>query len=199
MTLWKTDPKKYAAIYFDGRDELRTTNPAMEYGKRFAEAMEFERETGDLLTDAAILLVSQYDIKDQEMVAEMRTKDGWVKLLGRPDRLDSVTKSFIEIKTGMNAWTQAKADKHPQLKFYATIIYLIHKVVPPSVKLIWIETERTQSDIHGVEIKPTGRIETFEVQITLKDILATMAEVSRIAKEIEIAYVSHVPDERLKW
>ena len=196
IQLWQNDKKRYAEIYFDGRDELRTSNAGMQYGKVVAEALEKGIETGDLLTDSAMLLLPKYDTADVEIRADMRTSTSgpYVTVMGRPDSLDSATKAFLEYKTGKTSWTQEKAQKHLQLAFYAMIIYLKHKVISPSIALVWIETEPTESGI-----QPTGRMETFPVTLGLKDILATMALTAKIAKEIEVAYAAHVPNPALAW
>lgn len=191
LSQWQRDPRQYKDIYFDNRDELRTTNAGMAYGKVVADALEHGVETDDLLTDAAMLLLPKYDIADVEMRVDMKTKDGWITLLAKPDSLDSKTKAFMEYKTGKVAWTQAKAQGHLQMHFYATAIYLAHKVIP-DCKLVWIETEW----IDGI-VKPTGHVEEFTVTLTMKDILACMALISRTAKAIEIAYAAHVPNKEL--
>lgn len=194
IVLWQNDPQRYKEIYFDNREELRTSNAGMEFGKKVAMAMEHAEETGDLLTDAAMLLLPKYDIRDQEIVVDMKTKNGWIKILGRPDMLDSKTKNFREIKTGKTAWTQKKVQSHLQLKFYAMLIYLQHKKVLHDAWLDWVETEQTADGI-----QPTGRVESFRVTFTLNDILETMALTSRVAKEIELSFISHVPNPALAW
>lgn len=192
IQLWKADPERYKKIYFDARDEFRTTNKGMEYGKIVADALEKGYETGDLLTDTAMSLLPKYDVADKEIVADLKTKHGWISILGRPDSMDSKTKSFFEFKTGKTKWTAAKAQAHPQMAFYGMLIWLAYKVVPEESALVWIETEMTSEGI-----KPTGRIERFPVKITMKDILNTMAEISRIAQEIEVAWASHITDPEL--
>ncbi len=190
--LWQRDPHAYAAHYFDGRDELRPSNPGMSYGKLVADALERQQETGDLLTDAAILMLPKYDIRDEEFRADLKTPKGWVQILAKPDFMDSETKNFIEIKTGKTKWTQDKADKHLQLHWYAMAIYLKYAVVP-KVTLAWVETSQ---DTEGV-VAPTGRIESFDVNITLGDILKTMALVGKVAQEIAIAWAAWETDPRL--
>jgi hypothetical protein len=96
-----------------------------------------------------------------------------------------VTKEFYEFKTGKVKWTQVKADKHLQLKFYAMLIYLHYGVQVKNTELIWMETFTNPEGI----VEPTGHIERFKVAITLKDILETMAITSKVAKEIESAWV----------
>jgi hypothetical protein len=192
--LWKNDRERYMGIYFDGREELRHSNNAMEYGKVVADALEKGKDTGDVLTDAAMLLLPKYDLADEELRVELRTKDGWIPLLGRLDTRDSKSWDFREYKTGKQPWTQSKAEKHPQMRFYAMLVYLASQKQLKEAYLDWIETE----SVDGVT-KPTGRIQSFRVPFTLTDILKEMAETSRVAKEIEIAWASHVRDPKYDY
>jgi hypothetical protein len=102
--------------------------------------------------------------------------------------MDSVTKAFREYKSGKGAWTQNKAQKHPQMVFYAMLIYLKYKVVLNEAWIDWVETMDTPDGI-----KPTGKIESFHVTFTLLDILNCISETSRVAKEIELDYACYVP------
>lgn len=200
MMLWVNSPEKYKQIYFDQRDELRTSNRGQEYGKVVADALENGIETGDLLTDAAMLMLPKYDIADKEIVAELVTKAGIIPLLGKPDSMDSKTKRFIEFKTGngRNPWTRSKAQNHPQMRFYAMVIYLAYGVMLDDALLVWIETDY-EGEYPNHVIKPTGRVESFTVTFTRKDLFDTMAAVSKVAKEIAIAYAAHEKDPRLEW
>ena len=189
MSLWMSSPERYKRLYFDGDQTARISNSGMDYGSLFADALEHGKETGDLLTDTALALLPKYDVRDKEIIVDLPTKDGAIKLLGRPDMLDSKTLAFREVKTGKIKWTQGKANKWMQLKFYAMMIYLHHGVVPPSVYLDWVETYKNDDG----NVEPTGHIERFRVKITLKNILETMALTSKVAKEIEAEWVVHVP------
>ena len=187
IQLWKSDKKRYIELYFNNRNELRLSNSGLEYGKIVAEALEQSNETGDLLTDAAISLIVKYDLRDQEIRTEIKTKYGHIGVLGRPDTMDSATKAFREYKTGRVKWTSNKAQKHPQMIFYAMLIYIAHGVALKEAYLDWIETEETPEGV-----KPTGRLETFHVTFTFQEILECIAMTSRVAKEIEIAWASHI-------
>lgn len=187
IQLWKTNKKRYIELYFNNRNELRLSNSGLEYGKIVADALEKGVATDDLLTDAAMSLVTQYDVRDKEIVTEIKTKHGSVGVMGRPDTMDSVTKAFREFKTGRVKWTEGKAQKHPQMIFYAMLIYLKFGVMLSEAYLDWIETE----EIDHV-VKPTGRVETFRVTFTPQEIMECMAMTSRVAKEIEIAWASHI-------
>ena len=189
VSVWLSNPERYKKLFFEQDESMRFMNDAMRYGSRVADALENDEETGDLLTDMAISQVEKYDIKDQEMEGEFKTKYGWLKIISHPDAVDSKTKSIIEYKTGMVKWTQKKADNWFQIKFYAMLIYIIYGVVPPKTQLIWIETFRDTDD----EIKPTGHVQSFEVEMTLKIVLETMALVTRCAKEIELDWLAYEP------
>lgn len=199
--LWKHSPQRYKELYFNNNKNFILNNSGLTYGKIVADALENEVETGDLLTDAAMLLIPKYDIKDKEIQAEIKTKHGWVKVIGRPDSMDSDTKDFYEYKTGKGKWTAAKAQKHPQMVFYAMLIYLAYGVVLKDAALIWIQTEDVTKEYgeddwltgSHVVVQPTGHVETFKVTFTLQQILECIAETTKIAKEIELAWLSHDP------
>lgn len=191
IQMWLKDRPRYERIYFAGED-AKFTNAGMDFGKEVASALEDGRDTGDLLTDAAMLLVPKYDIADKEIRVEMKTKDGVVVLVGRPDTMDSNSFDFREYKTGKTKWTLSKAMKHPQLKFYAMLIYVKFGKLLKQCHLDWIETAMTEEIIDGFPVKriqPTGKVETFRVPLTLNDVLQTMAETARVAKEIEVAWL----------
>lgn len=195
VTMWKQDPERYKSIYFDNDKSKRISNEGMEYGKIVASALENEVDTDDLLTDSAMLLLPKYDVRDKEIVVEWKTPHGWLKVLGKPDMLDSKTFAFREIKTGKTKWTQNKANKHFQLKFYAMLIYLKYGKMLHETFLDWIETEVVRTELDGFPIEttqPTGRVESFKVVFSTNDILQTMAETLKVAKEIETAYIIHL-------
>lgn len=189
MSLWMSDKERYKEIYFNERDYLKMSSRAMDYGKMVATSLETERETGDLLTDTAISLLPKYDIADKEIRASLKTKDGEIILVGRPDTMDSKTFAFREYKTGRIPWTQKKAQDHLQMKFYMLLIHLKHSVILKEAYLDWIETEYTPEGT----VKPTGHIESFKVTLTLRDLIHTMALVSSVAKEIEVEWAMYVP------
>lgn len=196
-SLWQTDQKRYKSIYFDKFD-LKVANQAQKYGTAVATALELGRETGDLLTDAATLLLPKYDIADQPIEVDVKTKEGWLKLIAKPDSLHSKTKDFLEYKTGTHPWTQKKAQTHPQMIFYAVVIWQKYGIKLPGSKLAWIETERIAlSDSFQIEIRPTGRVEVFEVTFDPLQYLEALASMVKVAKEIEISWASHITNPEL--
>lgn len=195
VTLWQSDKTRYKEIFFNGNDGARFMNEGMAYGSIVANALENDEETGDLLTDTAMSLLVKYDVRDKEMEGVLQTKDGDIRIVSHPDTMDSKTYALREYKTGKTKWTQKKADNWFQLKFYAMLIFIIYKKIPPKVHLDWIETFK---DTDG-KIKPTGHVESFEVKITMSDIINTMATVSRVAKEIEAEWVIYTPPPEIPW
>jgi len=187
VSSWLSNPKIYMEKYFDPNNNNNFMNKAMVYGKSVADALENYEPTGDLMTDMAIEQLVKLDCRDIEMKSEYKTKYGWLKIVSHPDMFCSKTKALREIKTGMVKWTQKRADNWFQIKFYAMLIYVKHGVVPPSAHLDWIETFRDTDN----EIKPTGKVESFEVKITIKDILETMAITTKAAKEIELEWLTY--------
>ena len=149
-------------------------------------------------------MLEKYDVRDQEIIVEIKTKHGWFTVLGRPDTLNSVTKAFREYKTGKGKWTQTKAQNHPQMIFYAMLVYLKHGVVLNEAYLDWIETQDVEEgfiDEDGFDwgkvkrVKPTGNVEHFHVTFTLGQILQCIAETIKVAEEIEIDFASYIPSE----
>lgn len=194
VSLWQSSRERYKKLYFDGDQSYSLSNPGLTYGSIVAEALEHGKETGDLLTDTAMELLTKYDTRDVEIQAEFKTKYGYITILGKPDMLDSETFAFREVKTGKVKWTQKKAEKWLQLRFYATLIYLKHGVIPPTVFLDWIETF-----VDDGVTKPTGHIETFEVEISMKDVLETLTLISRVAKAIEMEWVVYTPPKEIPF
>lgn len=195
LSLWNNDPERYAELYFDRQDFLRSSNAAMEYGKAVADSLENEQDTGDLLTDSATLMLKKYDVRDKEIWTHLDTKEGRIPIIGKPDTMDSTSFDFREYKTGKNPWTKRRAQDHLQMKFYAMVIYLAHKKLLRDAWLDWIETETTPEGV----VVPTGYIESFRVTFSLTDILETMALTAKSAKEIEAAWAAHVPDKKWDW
>lgn len=191
MVLWQSDPVKYKALYFDGRDELRTTNSGQKFGKEVADALEANRDTGDILTDAAMLLLPKYDLMDQSFIAEFKEKGGpWLKIIAKPDTFNTITHEFRETKTGKQPWTQSKAQKHPQMIFYAIAIWLKYGTMNTNAYLDYVQTEQTPDGI-----KPTGHVESFEVTFKPEDYYEFQAKMLKVAHEIQEAWAAHITPE----
>lgn len=190
MTLFERDPKLYAKLYFDGRDELRPYSKAMDYGKKIAEALEHMQETGEVVADTAMGYVPKYDEMEYQIDTELKTQWGWLPLMGKLDTFDPDSYAFRDTKTGKVAWTEKRAQDHDQLHFYTMLIFCKFGALPPSAHIDWIETFEEDG-----EVKPTGRVESFETNIGMSEVLAIMARATLVAKDIEVAWAVHVPNE----
>jgi hypothetical protein len=192
IQLWKNNKERYKKIYFENKIEYRLNNPGLKYGKVVANALEREEDTGDLLTDSAMVLLKKYDERDQEIKTKVETRDKeFFYIVGRPDTLNSITKEFREYKTGKTKWTQTKAQNDKQVLFYAMLIFLEYKVVLKEAYLDWIETYENELG----EIIPTGKVESFRIVFSLTKILECLEETIKVAKEIETAYMTHIPSQ----
>jgi hypothetical protein len=190
--LWNSNKQRYKANYFNqiGTDRIQTQ--AMSLGSKVADSLENYEDTGDLLMDSTLTQLIKYDVRDKEFYAFLNTSKGSIMLIAKPDTMDSQTFAFREYKTSQTKWTQEKVDTHIQLLWYATCIYLVHKVVPPSIWLDVIETERITKTVNILgnqmeicRIEPTGKIYSFERKVSLADILAFVPKILGTAKAIE--------------
>jgi len=185
MVLWQNNPDRYKKQYFNGQD-MGFSNSGQDFGKKVANALEVAGETGDVLIDSAMLLLPKYDLMDQSFTAEFKEKGGrWLIIIAKPDTFNTITHEFRETKTGKNPWTQAKAQAHPQLIFYAVAIWLKYGTMNKNTFLDYIETEDTPTGI-----KPTGRVESFEVVFTPADYYSFQAKMLKVAHEIEEAWAA---------
>lgn len=188
-SLWLADPAKYKAVYFDKRTDLNFSNRGQTFGKEVADALEAGRETGDLLTDSAMLLLPKYDVQDAPIEVDVKTKHGWLNLIAKPDTFNSITHEYKEFKTGKgkNPWTARKAQDHLQMWFYAVVIWQKFGTVLDGAQLSWMETEDTSEGI-----KPTGKVETFDVHFSKPGLMDALARIIKSAHEIEISWAGHV-------
>lgn len=185
IDLWQKDPREYQRVYFLG--EERFTNAAMQYGSKFAHAMETGEATDPVIATAA-LLVPRYDVSEYKLSAELKTEEGKIPLLGFLDTSHSdPADGFREYKTGSQPWTQRRVDNHGQLTLYALMVYLKHHRQVQRMHLDWLPTEKTDG-----RIVLTGEIRSFSTERSMTDILAMAALVRRTAYEISAAYTRHL-------
>lgn len=182
LNLFEKNPKQYYKHYILGEPGFE--NAAMRYGKKLADALEGNDAGDDETITTLVALLPKYRVMEKKLDAVI----GEVKITGKIDNFEPRKKPFKEYKSGMVKWTQSKVDKHEQLLFYATLIYLVYGVIPPKIELVWAETKKDdQGEIYG-----TGRIEVFERKIDLKDILVFMARIKKVAKGISRMYQEEI-------
>jgi hypothetical protein len=172
--LFRKSPEEYRNRYFRGRV---IESEAMTLGKEVAEALESDKPEA---LDVSLAFVP----KGKEMEKEISADCEGVPLYGRMDSFTEETLTLHEYKTGTVAWTQAKADKHGQLTFYALMIFLKHKKLPSNISLHWLPTERNESG----RLALTGNIKSFITKRTLADLSKLAAEIPRVWAGIKEMY-----------
>lgn len=161
MQLWEKDPNMYYQVYFENLDQFRTKY--LELGKRMADTLEngFDFEHDPLFEMVAVFMPS-YPEREKDMKAEFEG----IPLVGKLDGWNEATLTVGEYKTGKK-WTQAMANQHGQLTFYALLVWLKYKRLPNKILLHWAQTAE---DLEG-NLKLTGEIKTFEVKRSLADLI----------------------------
>lgn len=181
VDMWERSPERYIRQYVHGAAGFE--NSGMTFGKEVSQALENGAESDDTLMEALVAILPRYQLPEHEIRAILKTPYGNVELLGKLDTFGRDPIRFREYKTGRVPWTQAKANKHRQLLHYAALVYLLHGKLPTEVWLDWAETE----EVDG-EVRLTGKILSFHVKIDLRDVLEYLADVCRVAREIDEMY-----------
>lgn len=175
INAFRHDPNEWYEKYINGKNG-RTTGPLV-----------FGKNVGERLATEQTFLPEVPRLKEYEH--ELCVKIGKIQCIGFLDNFDLDTRAFSEFKTG-KSWTQAKADKHGQIDMYASMIYLKYGIKPEDLKisLIWLPTEEKQ-DFRTDFVKDMKPV-IFPIKKTMRDILAFMAEVQVIHKEMQ-NYILH--------
>ncbi|MES2216659.1 MAG: hypothetical protein V4481_05195 [Patescibacteria group bacterium] len=200
LVCWERTPELYKRKYFHG--EQQRTNRGQALGKQFAEAIEHDKESGDLVMDIVIAQFPKFEIRDKEILANMSVGKGrdrkFIHILIKPDTTQKDYKAFKEYKTGdvSTPWTQKRVDEDDQMTFYFTGLYLKIKELGgtsiPTGELVWAPTEKVVGE-DGVE-RPqlTGDIKWFPTTRDIADILRMQARISTAWREIGQAMESEI-------
>ncbi len=137
--------------------EAGEENDAMRFGKKFAQSIEARKP----LAPVEIYSEIEYPLK---------TIFNGIKMTGFIDTYEPHTK-FREYKTARQIWTQDKAQEHGQLKMYALMLYLEHKVKPEDLTIHLDCIQTRDSGKFEISFVEPIKIHSFEVKLTMKDIL----------------------------
>lgn len=148
------NPEQWYSKYI--LNEPPADNLAMQFGKKFAKSVE-ERKP--------LVPVEIYS----EVEYKLETAFNDIPLVGYIDTYEPHTK-FREYKTARKLWTQDKAYNHGQLRMYALMLYLIHKVKPEDLT-IHLDCIQTKEDENFKIDFFDSKVHSFEVKLTMKDIL----------------------------
>lgn len=162
--LWKKSPELWCRHYILEEDIL---TEAMSFGKRFAEALENDEETGDLEIDFGMLHIPVYPKREYVMKAKVKN----AVLLGKFDGYDPKVPKVGEVKSGKTNWTQKMVDGWTQLTWYALLHYLKKKKIP-------------ELYLHHYN-QYTKEIKHFKTERTLTELMKLAGEAIKVNQEIK--------------
>lgn len=174
MVLFERSPKEYAEQYIYGEKPPETMN--MAYGSQFANGLEKDEFSGDPVLDMMMVKIPKFELMDRPLEVELKSKDGVVPLLAKPDTAKADYSAFKEYKTSVRKWTQKMADDSSQITFYATAMWLKTKKIPSDIELINVRVEYTPEG----GLCPTGEIHIFKTKRTMVDIIKMTARMKRV-------------------
>lgn len=158
--------------------EARTESLAMVFGKKFAKSIE----EGKPLAPVEVYSEVEYPLD---------TTFNGIKMCGYVDTYEPHTK-FREYKTARQIWTREKALTHGQLKMYALMIYLIHKVKPEDLQIHLDCIQTRDSGNFEISFIEPIKVHSFEVKLTMKDILLFGAHIMRTTDNMQ-RYIKSYP------
>ncbi len=173
LNIWEKNPNLYYEIYVLGLEA-----PYTKWMKKGKDLAEYLKNGGEADNDVKSIakLIPTYPEKEFEIKAKLNKN---INLLGYLDSFDPKELKIYEYKTGKK-YTQKMADKLGQLDFYTLLVWLKYQKLPKSIKLIWIETIN-KDDI----VAFSGKIKTFEVKKTMKDIIKIVSRIHKAVKGIQ--------------
>jgi hypothetical protein len=183
LSTWERSEKEYVEKYI--LHQTQRTNSGMEFGKYVADGLE--RDEGDTTIEALKARLPAYETREHQVEVVYKG----IPLTGRIDTYRGKDGAFREYKTGRRdalgnpPWTLAKAREHGQISFYAFMLWLKTKKVPPPAYLDWIETEVREDGTVGL----AEHIHSFEVPITLEMIIKMGARIEKASRQINREYL----------
>lgn len=153
---FRYNPEQWYSKYI--LKEKQEDTSEMRFGKLIADSFQ---------TKKPLAPVVLYPVVEQKLSVMF----SGIPLVGYMDTYDPKTYDFREFKTGKKKWNQKRSDEHGQLKMYALMLFITHKVKPEdySIHLDWIPTQ-DNGDFSISFVKPI-KIHSFRVKLTMRDIL----------------------------
>lgn len=177
-SLFNRSESEYIRLYLD--DEDGYSSKEIDFGKKFADALENDDLIGDPNTDMVLSALPRHP----EMEYEINTEIAGVPVHCRLDSFnpESGTKPLIEYKTSKNEWTQRKADTHEQIDFYAAAVFSKYEVIPEPIQLVYVPT--CESDNNQIIVDPNKEICLIETKRTMGDVIEMGAKIKQTWDDI---------------
>ena len=142
--LWYKNPSMFRAKYYEPNG-AQTSSSQTDYGKEIADMLKDDPE------NPLVAHIPKYEIRDEGFTVDI----SGVPVLMYPDSLSIIGKPRIfEYKTGVDPWTQEKADAHMQTKLYSLGVKEKYGDVDDLLHLIWLPTVM---EPHESEVRINGR------------------------------------------
>lgn len=180
ISSFEYDPREWYKKYV--LKEEQTTSAEMEFGKKFAESIEY----------GTCAIPGFLEILANKKEHKFEVMFGKIKLIGFADAFcDKTFRKLDEIKTGKKAWTQKRADTHGQIDMYLLMNYITNKIKPEDVEcaIHWFPTK--DNGDFSISLDHPHRYYTFRTKRTMQDILNFGAKINRIFKEMEEYALNH--------
>jgi len=178
LSSWEYDPEQWYKRYVL-REETHETEE-MRFGKMIGEKVASDPK---YLPFIKRLNVSEHPFK---------VMFGKIAMVGYGDFYCSITRRKLqELKTGVKAWNQKRADEHGQIDMYLLMHYITTQIKPEEVdcELIWLPTKRVEGGDFKVKIALVEPVKNhhkiFKTKRTMQDILIFGARINRAYKEME--------------
>jgi len=172
LTVIEASDKTYCDRYFLGK---KFNSPALSFGSVVAESLERGEATGDLNTDLILSGLPKLALADKEFRATIKVGGVDIPLLAKIDMASEDLAEFVELKTGVVPWTQARADSWGQITFYCVVAEVLTGKIPAKITLRWAQT--AVGDDGAIFL--TGFVKDFPTKRSAIDLLKMK---NRIAK-----------------
>lgn len=179
MVLFEMSPARYASQYI--REEQQYSSKNMEYGSLFAEGLENNEASGDLLLDLMAARIPKHELMDIAFESDLPDGKRAIRILSKPDSYRADGSAFLEYKTSVRNWTQGMADKSGQITFYTMGFWLKHGVIPKDIELVNVRVEYAADG----QLQPTGEMLRFPTKRTMVDVLKMTTRAKRAWHGIE--------------
>lgn len=162
------NPEQWYNKYILGKKDPETE--AMKFGKAFGKSCEARKPLAP---------VTLY--KDVEY--PLNVVFNGIPLIGYIDTYEPHT-AFREFKTSNKVWTKNKALSHGQLRQYALMLFIQHKVKPEDLKIHLDCIQTIETGDFKVEFLKPIVVHTTEVKLTMSDILSFGSDIKETVKQM---------------
>lgn len=168
ISSFQFNPEQWYNKYILGKEEPQSE--AMKFGKAFGKSCELRKPLAP---------VTLY----KEVEYPLNVIFSGIPMTGFIDTYEPHI-GFREFKTSNKVWTKDKAENHGQLKMYALMLFIQHKVKPEDLRIHLDCIQTTERGDFKVEFVKPVKVHSYEVKLTMKDILSFGSEIKQTVKQM---------------